>query len=296
MLRNAIAALACCSSLGFVAPAVAGAAAPAYVVGGATLAVIPGSMDWSWDGSYIADFRSALENPAYFGPTGVVDRSIVTVNLTAVTPATLAGVNMFVATWIENGNFSAAQTQAVVDFFLGGGDLFLLQDDAQHDVIGRALGLPTIGSTGSVSNGGAPLYDGPFGVATDVTQHYNVGRLDEATVLALGGTVAGRNIEGQVTSAYWTAGQFAPGAGALFINADIDMVANTGTQCGAAVCGARYDPLNNNGIFALNTFAFLQGQGGTPPIPEPGTYALLGLGLAGVLVAVRRRKAPAAQA
>jgi hypothetical protein len=291
MLRTLFTSLALCGTLGFVAPAVAGTPAAPYVVGGPTQALTPGSSEWAWNGSYIADFRAALQNPAYFGPSGVVDRSITTVDLGAVNAGTLAGINMFVATWIPNVQFSAAQTQAVIDFFLAGGDLFLLQDDDEHDVIGRALGLSTTASTGSVSNGGAPLYDGPFGIATNVTQHYNVGQLNEAAVLALGGTVAGRNLSGQVTSAYWAAGQFAPGAGALFINADIDMIANTGSQCGQPVCGARYAPLNNNGIFALNTFAFLQGQGGTPPIPEPGTYALLGFGLAAVLAAARRRRA-----
>jgi hypothetical protein len=291
MLRKLFATFVLWGSLGGVTPVMADAPVTPYIVGGPTQSLTPGSFEWSWDGAYIADFRAALQNPANFGPAGVVDRSIATVNLSTVDAGSLAGVNMFVATWIPNAEFSVSQTQAVVDFFLGGGDLFLLQDDGNHDVIGRALGLLTFASSGSVSNGGAPLYDGPFGVASDVTQHYLVGRLDEAAVLSLRGTVAGRNVQGEVTSAFWAAGQFAPGAGALFINADIDMIANTGSQCGLAVCGARYDPLNNNGVFALNTFAFLQEQGGTPPIPEPGSFALLGLGLAAVVATARRRRA-----
>ena len=86
------------------------------------------------------------------------------------------------------------------------------------------------------------------------------------------------------------AGEYAPGAGSLFIIADIDMIAST-TACGAPVCGGSYDPLNNNGIYALNTFSFLQSQGGTPPIPEPETYALMlaGLGLMGWMVRRRQR-------
>lgn len=284
-IAKSILAAVCC---GFVASASALTPDP-YRVGGAASAISPSSGDWSWDGSYITGFRGALRNPVYFGPTGIVQRSIGTVDLDVVTPASLAGVNMFVATWLADADFNTTQVSAVVNFFLGGGDLFLLQDDDAHDVIGQALGLQTFASTGAVSNGGAPLYVGPFGTATDVTQHYNVGRLEESVVLALGGTVAGRNTAGQVTSAYWSAGQFAPGAGALFINADIDMIATT-TLCGQPVCGANYDPLNSNGIFALNTFAFIQEQGGTPPIPEPATYALFALGLAAVLAGTRRRR------
>ena len=72
-------------------------------------------------------------------------------------------------------------------------------------------------------------------------------------------------------------------------------MADTGTLGGLAVCSARHDLLNNNGIFALDTLAFLQRQVGTPPIAEPGRLALLGLGLglglAAVLATARRRRA-----
>jgi len=251
-----------------------------YRVGGATAAISPNSLDWAWNRSYITEFRGALQNPAYFGSGGIVQRSIVTVDISSINATSLAGVNMFVGTWNSDADWTPAMVSAVTSFFFNGGDLFLLQDDPGHDPIGSALGLATTASTGSVSNGGAPLYNGPFGVASNVTQLYNVGQLSEAAVTGLGGTVAGRNQQGQVTSAFWLAGQFAPGAGALFINADIDMIATTNGLCPLPQCGAAYNPLNSNGIFALNTFAFVQQQGGTPPIPEPSTLLLLSLGVA----------------
>lgn len=265
----------------------------AYVVGGAGQALISNSGDWAWDGAFIAGLRAALENPSNFGPGGIVNRSITTTTLGTVDAASLATVNMFVGTWVSDSQAAPMQA-AVVNFFLTGGDLFLLQDDDSHDGLGSALGISTTASTGSVSNGGAPLYVGPFGTATDVTQHYNVGRLSEADVLARNGRVAGRNADDEVTAAYWLAGEYAPGAGALFIVADIDMVATT-SSCGLPVCGATYDPLNSNGIYALNTFAFLQQTGGSPdnggsPVPLPGTSALLGLGL-GMAALLRRRRA-----
>ncbi|MFN3617652.1 MAG: PEP-CTERM sorting domain-containing protein [Aquabacterium sp.] len=249
-----------------------------YVVGGAAQSVTPDSAQWSWDGAYLKGFRAALENPSYFGPDGIVKRTIDTVTLTEVTASTLSGVNMFVGTWISDGNAVPIQS-AVVDFFLSGGDLFLLQDDSGHDALGAALGISTTGSTGTISNGVAPLFDGPFGTAKDVEQFYLVGQLNPDAISARNGRVGGTNAQGQVTSAYWLAGEYAPGAGALFIIADVDMIATT-QSCGRALCGASYDPLNSNGIYALNTFSFLQSQGGTPPIPEPETYALMLAGLA----------------
>lgn len=262
--------------------------AQAYTVGGATQSLISDSSEWAWDGSYMTGLRSALQSPSNFGLSGIVNRSITTVDMAVVDSATLAGVNMFVGTWVSDGQ-AAGMSTAVRDFFLGGGDLFLLQDDSGHDGLGAALGLSTTNSTGSLSNGGAPLFDGPFGTATNVTQHYLVGQLDEAAILARNGHVAGRNADNQVTSAYWSAGEYAAGAGALFIIADIDMVATT-TACGLAVCGADYLNMNANAIYALNTFSFLQSNGGDPnPASAPGTLLLAGSAL--LLLSQTRRRA-----
>lgn len=258
----------------------------AYTVAGANSSIAPQSGGWSFDGTYLSGFRGALENPDYFGPSGIVNETINTVGLDAINAATLSTADMFVSSWISDTD-GAAFGGAVIDFFLNGGDLYLLQDDASHDYIGSLLGISTTASTGSVSNGGVPLFDGPFGTATDVTQHYNVGQLNEAAILANNGTVGGTNVEGQVTSAYWSAGEYAAGAGSLFIVADIDMIATT-TACGLPVCGASYAPLNDNGIYALNTFSFLKENGGTS-VPEASSIYLLGFGLLGLFGAARRK-------
>ncbi|UUZ56293.1 hypothetical protein LP419_14350 [Massilia sp. H-1] len=172
---------------------------------------LPGSGQWAWDGSYLAGFRSALSNPLNFGPGGVVNRSIITTDLATVDNATLTGIDMFVGSWntdTEGGLFSAA----VMNFFLNGGDLLLLQDDNGHDPIGSSLGLSTTPSTGTDSNGGAPLYDGAFGTASNVHQLYFVGQLSAAEIAAHNGHVGGTNVNGEITSAYWAAGEYAVGA------------------------------------------------------------------------------------
>jgi len=262
--------------------------AHAYVVGGAASTLVPGSGCWAWDSSCVAGFRAALENPAYFGPGGVVEETITTVTMNTVNATTLSSVDMFIAPWVSDSDGPYFGDE-VIDFFLSGGDLFLLDDSAGWDYFGQALGVPTTPSTGSVSNGGAPLFDGAFGVANDVTQHYQVGQLSAAQITAKGGHIGGTNVEGQVTSAYWTAGEYAAGAGSLFIIADVDMIAST-SSCGFAVCGATYDPLNDNGIYALNTFSFLKDNGGSASnVPEPSSLALLFAGLF-MLISLRNKK------
>src|SRR5581483_5838138 len=104
---------------------------------------------------------------------------------------------------------------ALVNYFLAGGSLFLLDDDTSHDAVGAALGLPTSGSDGSVSNGGAPLFVGPFGSASNVTQAGNTGQFSASDIAATNGHVGATNASGEITAAYWNPGDYAPGAGAL---------------------------------------------------------------------------------
>ena len=259
--------------------------AQAYVIGGASQALTSSSGAWNWEnGAYLTDFKSALENPAFFGAGGVVEESLTLTTLTTIDSTTLSTLDMFIAPWVSDGQGAVFGTE-VRDFFLGGGDLFLLQDDSSHDILGDLLGISTTASTGSVSNGGAPFFDGAFGTATDVTQHYAVGQLDSSAITAKNGTAVGTNVDGQVTSAYWEPGQYAVGAGALFVIADVDMIASTPPN--GAIYGPTLSDLNDNAVYALNTFSFIQG-GGVVDVPEPSIIWLLGSGLA--LIGFARRK------
>ena len=77
-------------------------------------------------------------------------------------------------------------------------------------------------------SGGAPLFDGPFGVAANITQGGGEqGFLSQADVIAAGGTIAATNTENQVIAAIWNPGEYAPGSGTLIIVADIDMTGSS---------------------------------------------------------------------
>ena len=249
-------------------------AAHAYIVAGPSALLQSSSGAYTWDGgSNVTPFRAALEDPANFGPGGVVEESIVTTNITP-DAAGLSGVDGFISPWWLTGDSSPFHAD-IINFFLGGGDLWLMQDSGGRDGVGAALGVPTVGQTAITPvNGIAPLFDGPFGIANNVGQGGGEeGYLSTADVLGLGGSIIGTNTESQVIAAAWGAGQWAAGAGALVVVADIDMFT---TQ-------ASFDPLDDNGIFALNAFAFLSTS--TDPIdppgqvPVPGTLLLLALGL-----------------
>ena len=229
---------------------------------------------WALSAANMSGFRAAITNPLYFGASGTVHTSITIQDLSTITAPSLAGVNGFIEPWWNN-SVSAPFLATIRTAFLGGMDLWLLEDDTSHNGLGTALGIGQSGANGSVSNGTAPFFSGPFGTATNTGTFGNFAQFDEATILALHGTVIGRNAAGQVTAVYWPKGAYAPGSGALILFSDVDMISNAN--------GNPYSPnLNANGILALDTTAKL-----VQAVPEPGTTALLGLGA--VLLFVRRR-------
>jgi hypothetical protein len=91
----------------------------------------------------------------------------------------------------------------VMNFFLDGGDLWLMQDSSGRDGIGTQFGIPTVGQTLiSPVNGIAPLFNGPFGIANNVQQGGDEeGLLSTANVLSKNITIIGQNTENQMITA-----------------------------------------------------------------------------------------------
>lgn len=297
-------------ALGALVLALGSWTAQAVTIGGPSCALAPSSGSWCWAGSALEPFRSAITNPANFGPGGTVATPVTATDLASVDAGALAGTNVFVSPWWFQS--TAAQVDAVVAFFLAGGNLLLLNDQPEVDAIARALGIPTAGfSSGTRSTGSGPLFAGPFGAVGSIAQGGTTGFLADADVLARGGTIAARNAstppeddgEGgvspgtpsQVTAALWdfgtyrdASGALVAGAGRLVILADVDML-TASAWGGDALYGAA--DRNDQGRFGLNVMAFLTETRRTAtPVPEPGTFALLGFALLGVglITGIRR--------
>lgn len=263
------------ATLGVVASAVAATGlAQTYIL--ATPDATLNSDSWALSSVNMAAYRAAITDPANFGPRGTVRTAISIQDLATVTPTTLSGVDGFLVPWWNNAQ-SAPYASTVISAFQSGMDLWLFEDDSGHNGIGSALGLVQSSADGTVSNGSAPFFSGPFGVATNVNTYGNFAQFDEVTLTALGGTVIGRNASNQVTMIYWARGAFSANSGALVVFGDIDMISNWTTN--------PFSPaLTANGILALNTTAVL-----VQSIPEPSAVVLLALG--GLLFLGWRRRA-----
>ena len=231
----------------------AAASSEAYVLAGPGTALTAHSTDWSWDGgAHLAAYRNAIADSARFGAGATVPVAITTLDLAAIDDALdLAAADGFVAPFWNDLDMPNAARSAIIEFFLAGGDLIVFQDSSRYDAIGSALGIPTVsGSTATLWNGGAPLFDGPFAATSNVGQLGLAGVLSAADIALTGGSIGATNTQGEITAAYWREGDYRPGAGNLLILTDID---TWSTWQG----NANYLLMDNEARFALNSTAFV---------------------------------------
>jgi MSHA biogenesis protein MshQ len=214
--------------------------------------------DWSWNGSYIVDWRAAMEDANNFGEGGVVSKVIESVDLSSLNASSLSTVDAFVSTWWSSSQSSSYHSM-LRDFFLAGGDLILLQDDNSHDGIGEFLGIEAISGMSNPTTISSPLQDGPFGAVGSITLNDGASHLDSAQINALGGTICGVDQSEQTTFACWEEGEYALGAGKLVIITDTEFVTTISNE-------ANYSSLNDKGKLALNVLEFLVR---TPQTPTP---------------------------
>lgn len=248
-------------------------ASHAYVVAGNDAVVSSSSGSWAWDRPQHTEFRNALENSANFGAGGIVGEAVQTVNLgTNINAGSLAGVDLFVSSWWHQSQSNSYEA-TLINFFNNGGDLMLLQDDTARDGIGTQLGIQTTNGAANPNTVTNPLANGPFGSVNPINQAGNIGYLDSNAIINSGGTVCGTNNNGLATMGCWAEGAFGAGTGSLTIFSDVDLISGL-------YGGANFDPLNDKGRLALNTVAFHMDH--EINVSEPGTLALLGLGLAGL--------------
>ena len=232
------------------------AAVADYTLGGVGCGAAPLNFDAYCFGSFaFQGFQTAVSNPANFGPSGTVSVSVATTALNTFSDTDLTGINGLLVPWWNDLDAPAADVARIRTFFLNGGDLFILADDPGHDPVNDALGVPTVSALGvgeRTISGGAPLFSGPFGAPGSATQYFAVGELDPADVIMRGGRVVGTDEDGRVTAAAWDENDYVSGAGRLVIATDVDTLVGFTTT---------YDPLNDNGRFALNSVAFLVNGG-----------------------------------
>ncbi len=255
----------------------------ATVVAGNSTAIAPSSSSWAWDGTEHAELRAALEDGANFGPAGRdTSDTITTVNLVSADAASLAGVDIFVSSWwrdVQSAPFEAD----IVEWFLAGGDLLLLQDGTDRDGISTRLGFETIGGGAGQNTVSGVLANGPHGVVSEVSQAGSFGRFDNDVITGLGGEIFGQNSNGQATIVGFEEGAFGATSGRLLAFADVDLISG---QLG----GADFDPLNAKGTLALNAFSFLQADAAIAPVPLPAGLPLMVAGLGGLAFIRRRRQ------
>lgn len=249
------------------------AAAANFVIGGPNSTLAPSSGSYSFDGSEWTNYQAAVTNTANFGPGGIVSTPVSIQVLSSITAGTLSGLNAFVSPWWYNSD-SSSYNQTVVNYFLAGGSLILLDDSTGQDGIAALLGIPTVGGAdGTPMNGGAPLFSGLFGAASNVLQSGEIGYFSAANITAHGGTVCATNGSGQPTAACFNRGAYAPGSGAMVIINDIDTWTSE----------ANYTSMNSNARFALNGTAFIinapvvSGPPTVPALSEWGVVALAAL-------------------
>jgi hypothetical protein len=249
------------------------------VVAGPSQALSSSSGDWNWEnGTQLSPFKTALADQDNFGPGGTVDTALTLTTLNTIDATSLAGVDILVLPWWHDADSTPEQVSAIQNFFFSGGRLFLLDDSSGQDEVAESLGVPSSGSDGSASNDGAPLFDGPFGTASDITQNGSTGQLLQSDIDAANGHAGAINGAGQVTAAFWDTDEFQAGAGRMIILGDVDMITPFGS--------GEYDPLNDKGKFALNAVAFLiEGSRTVPPpvipLPPAALSGLAGLAMIG---------------
>ena len=193
--------------------------------------------DWGLTESFLSTTRAYVEDPANFGPGGVVARGYqVGTGIDAASAEKLAGVDVFFTGWVHSASYSTEEKAALREFVLAGGSVIATTDDTDHSMVDLfgltqedASGEPTLNK---ISNPEHPIADGPFGTVTDYNQYFATGYYSSLgpDAVALGGQVdgTGEPSEDRTTLAVIEPGKLGPGSGPVVFVADIDVFSDQG--------------------------------------------------------------------
>jgi hypothetical protein len=210
--------------------------------------------DWGLTEPYLILTRGYLENPANFGPNGIVTRLLrVTPGIRVANPRTLDGVDVLFTGWVPTFSYTDAERDALRAFVLGGGTLIATTDDTGHTIVdlfgltqGDGGGNPT---PNTITNPGHPIANGAFGAVTTFNQYAATGHYP---TLGPDAVEVGRNAQG-TSLAVIERGKLGPGSGAAIFVADVDVFSDHG--------GA-----TENATLIKNLFAFAAGEGPLPAL------------------------------
>ena len=249
-------ALAGCSDIalrGIIADKVAAGVATIRVGSIANTRVGTG---YTLDGSQMVTVRSKLLNPANFGPSGTVKKTISITDTAAtydsITTSMLSSFDVFFIGWVPNApGFSAGEITAMKNWVSSGGVMIVTADDSLHNQVAdlafgeySSLDLSSIGTDYMAPSGAGlthPIFVGPFGTASAVYTSGLVG------IMPFFGTSLGYD----AVLGYYTAEELGYGSGKVIILSDVDFLSDTWASSGKGIQG-----LNGNDVFLGNVFAY----------------------------------------
>ena len=180
--------------------------------------------EWSFtSGSHFARARANLADPAFFGPSGVVNRAVtVFAGTGTATPPTLAGVDIFFTGNTPAATYTPAERADIVAAVRAGMSLVLTSDSPDSD-ISDLFGVIFNGSGVDMNTSvlqDHPILAGPFGRITQFRGALPSGYFRGWTsgTLLLASSSAGPSM------LLIPRGTLSPGAGAVLLLADVDIL------------------------------------------------------------------------
>lgn len=207
---------------------------------------------WTLNGSAMADSRLKLENLDNFGPDGMVFTTLDITDVSAtLSNSVLAPFDVFFYGYVDDGELTNGEKNAVRNWVLDGGVLLLTCDGTDHDdtcqFFGRNLGggatNTTVPAAGQLGN---PPFTGPFGTAAIIEHAGDYSYFASSA----GATVLGVDGSGRPTILAEELGE-----GVVVYLGDVDMISDYTVSTGATI-----DPTDDNDVFLGNLFAFLAAE------------------------------------